>query len=261
MLVPTLLAGAYLRAQAAPAFDVASVKINRSGRTGWDLADPSHGTLHVENASLVTLVAAAYQTQRERIVGGPEWARTARFDIDAKGDARATPADVWRMLQVLLTSRFQLRAQTSTRQLRLFELQPIKGGPHLPAPSGPAASPNVLTGRGSAMVVGQNVDAGDLADALAIFLQRPVTDRTGITQRFSLGEAGLVWDTGFAETAAEVAHANAEAEAKGQSAPGSRDPGRSLSTALKETLGLQLRSTTGPVAVLVITQANLPAPN
>src|SRR5262245_33921981 len=66
------------------------------------------GRYQFRNATMVDLIASAYNIEPERIVGGPSWLETDRFDILAKAPAAATNATAKLMLRALLTERFKL---------------------------------------------------------------------------------------------------------------------------------------------------------
>src|SRR5262249_47320531 len=62
-----------------PAFEVASVKVNTSGRAGGSMG-PRGDRFIRTNATLMNLILYAYsppngQFLRRQIIGGPEWAR------------------------------------------------------------------------------------------------------------------------------------------------------------------------------------------
>jgi uncharacterized protein (TIGR03435 family) len=132
-----------LRAQAPSsdtkplAFEVASVKANRSGaQAGREDFLPGGGFVAV-NSPMTILIAFAYGTDRPllpwQIVGGPSWLASDRFDIEGKA-AIDPSADVQRLatqiparLRTLLEDRFALRAHLETRQQPSYAL--VKGRP------------------------------------------------------------------------------------------------------------------------------------
>ena len=95
----------------------------------------SPGRFDARNVSVKNLVQTAYGVEFQRIVGGPDWVDSARFDIAAVFDSdpgsepeiagrtgrpSASPVDRRRfrpMLQRLLTERFRLRVSTGLREL------------------------------------------------------------------------------------------------------------------------------------------------
>jgi len=71
-----------------PAFAVASVKENTGSPDGPRVFAPAAGGgVSIVNQTVRQLIYSAYQTQDYRIIGGPDWLRTARFDVAARADA------------------------------------------------------------------------------------------------------------------------------------------------------------------------------
>ena len=66
-----------------PAFDVVSVKPNRSGSGSVRVTLPDDG-YSATNIPLKLLVASAYGIKQELISGAPSWVESARYDIQAK---------------------------------------------------------------------------------------------------------------------------------------------------------------------------------
>src|SRR5205814_770561 len=85
------------RAPARMEFDIASIKLNQSGRAGTDGFQVVHGALTVRNVNLKMLIEAAYGIQGPRILNGPAWLSADRFDVVAKGPASANKEQVLRM--------------------------------------------------------------------------------------------------------------------------------------------------------------------
>lgn len=116
-----------------PAFDVSSVRPNRSAVNGGSL-NRLGGRFTASNFSLRDLIAFAFdiRTGRDYELSGPSWLDTERFDIAATFPAE-TPRDrVQEMLRTLLNERFHLRTHVETRKLESYALVVAKGGPKLP---------------------------------------------------------------------------------------------------------------------------------
>lgn len=249
-------------------FDVASVKPDESGRAGSDGFQVAYGTLTVRNVSLKMLIQAAYRTQGPRILGGPTWLSSDRYDVIAKGPATANKEQVWLMLQSLLADRFKVHLHSESKDLPIYELQVAKGGPKLPkrddSDCGDASSPDP-SGRLSVnpcgalvsfwapqggVIQGQKVGIPELANTLTAFVDRPVVDRTGLRGTFDVELRWTPDDYHFAAGQSEVPHV---AE--------SPEPGPSIIAAVQEQLGLKLTSVKGPIEVLVIDHAEKPTGN
>src|SRR4029453_16097450 len=93
----------------APAFEVTSVKRNRSG-DGFISANLAPGRPTFTNMPVRQLIVRAYGVQPYQVLGGPSWTTGDRFDITAKAaDEASTPAQMNLMLQSLLADRFKLK--------------------------------------------------------------------------------------------------------------------------------------------------------
>jgi uncharacterized protein (TIGR03435 family) len=216
-------------AAAAQTFEVASVKINHSGRNPGSTSR-SGGQLVFENTSLRECIAIAYgiSADRDYALSGPSWIGTERYDIVAKVPAEMPRDRVLLMLQSLLAERFQLRLHRESRDLRVYLLTVARGGAKLKESSRHDGSfsfgPGHIVGTGQSMV--------DLSDKLSrpfFGLGAPVIDATGLTGLFDFT---LNWtpDNLSAETA----------------------PGPSIFAALQEQLGLKLEASKSTLEVLVI---------
>src|ERR1700746_164276 len=69
-----------------PSFEVASIKPNRSGARNSGFKRFTGGELDATNITLKMLIAFAYDPPQERILQGPAWLDSERYDILAKPD-------------------------------------------------------------------------------------------------------------------------------------------------------------------------------
>ncbi len=200
------------------------------------------------------LIAAAYPVGGrprlpERIAGGPDWLRSARFEFIAVARPDAKPGDVSarlpEFLQSVLADRFQLQGRSELRPVDVFALvQPRPGaafGPLLRR-TDPAAKRWTGSGYGYISAIGMSMEE------LALRLTsgeagRPVVDRTGLAGLFDLD---LYWsvDRTFATGAV----------------PPEVD-GPSLFTAMQEQLNLKLDPRTEPQDVFVVERIARPTEN
>src|ERR1035438_7129344 len=67
----------------------------------------------LRDATMVDLIANAYNADPEEVTGGPAWLELYRFDIFAKAPARTSPENVRLMLRSLLADRFKLVARAA----------------------------------------------------------------------------------------------------------------------------------------------------
>ena len=241
-----------------PAFEVASVKRNTSGAANVSIGSRPGG-YEATNAPLRLLVELAFGVRSSQIVGGPGWMLSERFDVAARAPEGTAPSAILPMLRTLLRDRFKLRARSEIREQPVYALTPSRAdgrlGPQLTpstvdcAPPGRTPDPCRLSGTigaaaGSVNGTGQTL--GQLASFLTRNVDRPVVDRTERSGRF---------DFEFSWTADDLRTAAADA---GNVPVSDR---ASLFTALRESLGLKLEATRGPVAFLVIESVEQPAPD
>ena len=79
-----------LTAQTPPAFEVASVKPNKSGTTQANIGMPPNGVNFV-NLPLRGIIQLAYGiNQPSKLAGVPDWAVTERYDITARAAGPVT---------------------------------------------------------------------------------------------------------------------------------------------------------------------------
>ena len=73
-------------------FEVVSVKPNTGGDRAVRIGSPSPGRFHAENVWLRFLVQTAWNVKDFQVSGGPAWAASDRFNIDAT-IIRCKPSD------------------------------------------------------------------------------------------------------------------------------------------------------------------------
>jgi bla regulator protein blaR1 len=242
-----LLAAGTLAAQTQPAqnFEVATVKVNRSG-SGRGGFRPEPGRLTATNVSLKTIIQFAYAMKEFQIVGGPNWLDSEKYDLVAKA-AQPVPRDkLMRMLQPLLAERFKLAVHRETKEMPVFALVVGKTGAKFrEAPTGEIPALTIRPGAGTLQLKGVKASMSQLADTLTMIMGRTVLDRTGLRGDFSFS-AEWANDPGqFGNPAGFIAPSETAAATPEVS-------GSSIFTAFQEQLGLKLEPQKGPVEVLVI---------
>jgi uncharacterized protein (TIGR03435 family) len=247
-------------------FEVATIKRNPSPN-GWKLQFTLNG-FTARGVTLDDLIHEAYGIyERDRLSGGPIWADSNKFDVEAKVDssfesnfATLSLEQRRRMLQTLLADRFGLVIRRVPAVRPIFELVPAKGDPKLKPSKAEELHHNEVTGmdglvmhsdRGDLEV--QGFSMASLAQLLSSYVGRPVIDRTGLTNRYTFA---LHWTPDDVPVI--------PSERAGNTQPGffpADPPGFSISTALQSKLGLNLRSSTGSVETLVVEHASMPSGN
>lgn len=251
----------------APAYEVATIKSTDLERTQSSIGFNQGGSFQARGITLRELIQLAYDlgyfAVDQRIVGGPKWIGSAKFDLDAKCDDQTAsafakipikkqlPAEQ-AMIRRLLADRFNLRLHHESRVLPVLILVAAHGGPKLTAvanadsddPFGPDGPPGNWKAEGVSMdELASNLS--QLSDAGG----RIVIDRTGLKGKFDFT---LKWTP---ESPMDATPATNDNGLKlDPSAP-------SLLKALEEQLGLKLEASKEPVDVLVIDSAELPSAN
>src|SRR6476660_8597920 len=95
------MAGRAAQVPSRPAFEVASIKPNTSGRRAATVGmQPARYT--ATNVTLRSLIVDAYQLQSFQLSGGPRWIASDHFDIVAGVPADAVQGDASAQLPLML---------------------------------------------------------------------------------------------------------------------------------------------------------------
>jgi uncharacterized protein (TIGR03435 family) len=117
--------------ESSPVFEVSSVKPSSKGSGAHrPTVDPS--LLSVKGMTLQGLIMLAYDvppTDAYRVTGGPEWAETDLYDVDARPATPSSRANMQLMLRSLLADRFHLSIHWETKDVVMDVLAPARGGP------------------------------------------------------------------------------------------------------------------------------------
>ena len=248
-----LICASLLSAQPAPEFEVATVKVNKTGggvegrchgidskyTPGEIGSAPPLGRCVITAGRLSHMIGIAWGLPMALLKGGPDWASGGfdRFNVEAKADdpAKTTEAQLLAMLQTLLIERFQLKFHRETVDRPGFALVVGKNGPRNMTPS---KAEDVVTSFGDqfkpmpgrpATLTARKYTMARLAEMLSFVGQGPVLDKTGLAGEFDFT---LNWD---------------------------EEQGPTVATALQEQLGLKLESQKVPVSLFVIDSAQKPS--
>jgi uncharacterized protein (TIGR03435 family) len=120
-------------AGAPPAFEIADVHLSAHATNPYMSGGVLRGGRYdLRNATMLDLIQTAYGVDdSSKIVGGPGWLNTDRFDVAAKAPPSTPPETLTLMLQALLAERFKLVVHTDNRPLPAFVLSVGKGKPKL----------------------------------------------------------------------------------------------------------------------------------
>jgi bla regulator protein blaR1 len=248
-----------------PTFEVVSVKPNEADdRLRVNDWQPVTGRLVLRNLTPRVVLTFAYANSPtlflpdERLLGVPEWADKERFTIEATAGHPVTAAEMQRMLRRVLVDRFGLRVHLEQREqtaYRLVRARPDRGlGPNLhPADEGKCTASRRPRGGSEAWgpqeLICTTIDL--LALELSERLGRPVLNQTGLTGLYD----GIL---SYAPSAEELAVVY---QLTPSELPPAAQTGPSLTTALREQLGLRLESTRAAIDVLVVDGLVRPTPN
>lgn len=234
-----LLSGALCAQE--PAFEVASIKPAAPDAQGVISSKTTTDSIILGNFNLRQLIRYAYRLQEYQLSGGPKWAGSDGFDINAKADTSIAQltgeakADRMRaMMRTLLAERFQLTMRREMKDVPAYALTVAKGGFKLKKLE--PGNPPAISGRPN-MSIARNATIAEFINLLSARLARPILNKTGIE--------------GIHDFVVQHAPLNGP--------PDSTDP--SLFTALQETCGLKLEPTTAPAEAYVIERAEKPTGN
>jgi uncharacterized protein (TIGR03435 family) len=251
-----------------PAFDVISIRLNRSGTGGAGDATPKNGTWRWTGIPLSFIVGYAYGVSLAQIQGipGSFEDRYTAFDIVAKLPVD-TPNDQFRlMLQSMLADRFKAVIHREVREVPVNTIEVAKGGAKLQRAQAPCIAPGQPMGDGpdqfrcgelatrvsqdKGMIIlryiGRSVSIRDLAEGSSA--NQLVLDETGIQGIYDF-EVTIDYE------AAPPTDEPVERQAEYQS---------SLKAAFEKQVGLIVnlgRLVKRPVPVVVVDHVELPDPN
>ncbi len=96
------------------------------------------GRYEIRQASMVDLIRTAYGVNFDKVLSGPSWLESDRFDAIAKAPPNTSQEAAKLMLQALLADRFKLVAHHDTKLLPTYALTVGKGKPKLKETEGGA---------------------------------------------------------------------------------------------------------------------------
>jgi uncharacterized protein (TIGR03435 family) len=253
VLLMTTLVGYGQSGVEPPKYEVASIKPNTDNDFRFAFRIEPSGRLAATGITLKRLMMTAYNVQDFRIVGGPDWVVSRRWDVQAKPDRVVSPDQIRPMLRALLENRFQLRSHSEKRQLPVYELSVDRKGSKVQRVKDSETKADVRVGAGLIQLT--KATAATFASQLSYALGRPVIDKTSLSGEFDFA---LEWTP---EPGEDGGPATAGLPPGASDQPASTSDGPSIFTAIPEQLGLRLRSGRGPVEVIVIDDVRMPTAN
>jgi uncharacterized protein (TIGR03435 family) len=255
----TSLGAGQERAAAAPtAFEVASIKPNVAGEFGGSSTSYRGDSFRATNVPLSMLIQSAYGIREDRLSGGPEWLRTARFDVDARAGKEVLREQLRLMAQRLLEERFGVVLTREQREQEVYALRIARSdgrvGPDLRRAADdcdrvtidPLTRPSPESSSGaSPSMWGWCATMTTLATALARPLGTDIVDQTGLSGKW---EYVLAFKAPGSNTSPFVV-------------PGQENL-PTVTVAVEEQLGLKLeRNGRGLVEYFVVAAARAPTEN
>lgn len=255
----SLLAQTASTPEGTPKFEVASIRQNLNPNPAWRMEFTPDGVT-AKDVTLLWALHEAYGVSDDDLwSGGPTWLDKARFDINAKYDVSQYPDLTVKqrqaMLQQLLADRFKLVVHHEAKEFPLYALVVTKGGPKFEATRPEDLRKSSLygvmcvhkrSGRGEIEMQGCTTTqfANSLAGYARFALGRKVIDQTQLTGHYTFSLRWAPVDT-----------------APSTDLVPSEPTGPSIFTAVKEQLGLELKSIRGPLDTIVIDHAEMPSEN
>ncbi|HYW48468.1 MAG TPA: TIGR03435 family protein [Bryobacteraceae bacterium] len=237
---------------AAPlSFDVAEVKMNKSGARGEAFDLLPGGQLSVRNVTMKQIIAGAYNVGDYAISGGPGWLDSDRFDIVAKAAPGTSEDNLRLMAQTLLADRLKLAVHRDQKTMSVYALVVAKRGSKLqPSPGGSGEAD--CNGRGGRLTC-TRMSMADLAEALPRmaprYIDMPVVD---LTELKGVYDFTLEWSPLGGRGGA----------GRGTDAPATADAPPSTIFDAVQDLGLKLEGRKHPVTIIVIDHIErIPAEN
>ena len=221
-------------------YEVASIRPSAPSESQAGQTDLSGDRFVAKNLSVQQMIYMAYAiTMDDYIANLPQWARSARFDVQirlAEGKENETELVRTRVvLRALLADRFHLEAHYQTLDRRVYALVVDRHGAKLQE----AASSDhfeMSVRRGDIHLRAANMLS--FVQGIALTAGRPVIDKTGLVGRY-----------------------NIDLKCAPDELADTSDAGVPLLTVLREQFGLRLEPIRSPVDVLFIDQLERPTVN
>jgi bla regulator protein blaR1 len=241
-----------MAANANPNFEVATIKPSKPDQPG-KLFGVRGDRIMTINTTLSDLITFAYSLQAKQIIGGPDWIKTEKFDINGQPDIPGQPntQQLRSMFQKLMADRFQLKFHKETREMPAYVLTVAKNGPKMTKSTADANALPSLLFRGLGVLPVQNATMDDFCHVMqAAVLDRPVVDQTGLIGRWNFL---LKWTPDESQFDGMGIKVPPPSDAVDAPPP--------LFTAIQDQIGLKLEAGKAQVEVLVLDHVEQPSAN
>jgi uncharacterized protein (TIGR03435 family) len=202
------------------------------------------GRYELKNATLVDLIRTAWSVDADKVVGGPDWLDTDRFDLTITAPAGSTAETLKTMLRQILADRFHLVSRSDTRNFPAYVITAGRKPQLKPADESEAAGCKIEPGEPVEYACRNMAIAAfasqlpNVREASGYLFNYPVVDRTGLKGAWDFT---VRWSPRVAMRASP-----APAETT------------TIFEAFEKQLGLKLEFTKTPAPVVVVESAKLP---
>ena len=255
-------------ADVRPAFEAATIKLAAADAPRNRVMPTAPNRVYIPSMSLVWLIYTAYGdggfNTAMRVTGGPDWANTTAFAVEAVASANVTPRERRLMLQRLLEERFSLKLTTkvTTVDMNVLVVERRDGalGPKVkewngtcrngtPTQDDDPAMPRCLSGYRPGGITLDGATMFSVSELLSLpqgraLLGGMVGDATGLKGRYTM-------DLDYQFPPPRPANPGTTPELAGPA----------LSTAIREQWGLRIQPGQAPFRLVVIESAQLPIEN
>ena len=248
MILLSLCGSLFAQSTDTPAaFEVADVHVSPHRLFAFMDGGFLRGDRYVlRQATMLDLIATAYDLDASNVQGGPSWLETDRFDVIAKAPPSTPPATTKLMLRALLADRFKLVTHSGSKPMPAWMLTAGKGPPKMKEAEGsgdadckfqgpqnpaPDTVPSIVF---SCHHTTMEALAKNLHNWAGGYLTDPVVDSTGLKGS---------WDFDIKWTPQQLMQ-KAGAD------------GISIFDAVDKQLGLKLERQTAPRPVLIVDSVN-----
>jgi len=255
-------------ADVRPAFEAATIKLAAPDAPRNRVMPTAPNRVYIPSMSLVWLIYTAYGdggfNTAMRVTGGPDWANSTAFAVEAVASANVTPRERRFMLQRLLEERFALKLTTkvTTVDMNVLVVERRDGalGPKVkewngtcrngtPTQDDDPAMPRCLSGYRPGGITLDGATMFSVAELLSLpqgraLLGGMVGDATGLKGRYTM-------DLDYQFPPPRPANPGTTPEFSGPA----------LSTAIREQWGLRIQPGQAAFRLVVIESAQLPIEN
>jgi uncharacterized protein (TIGR03435 family) len=219
-------------------FEVISIKptpVERQNRLTLDFCQSS-GRFVVAGAPVLWSIGYAYRLKDYQMSGAPEWVSQfdSTYDIEGKPSQAVNNGQCRLMVQSLFKERFKLRVHRENKESPVYNLTIAKNGTKLRVGGAVKLNGGVQVDASGKADWPDGLTMGALATILSNYTDRPVVDRTGLTEKY-----GITLDFSLRD---------------GDDRP-------SIFTAVQDQLGLKLEAGRAPIEMLVIDHLEKPEEN